>query len=411
MTATTDRGSSVNPAPSQNDESDASYRALLPLCRPALRVLLTISAIAVADIFVSLMLSVVVSESQYLSWYLSDSEPEVISTFLAGEGILIPDEVAGWKNHPNWSQGTWVTDENGARSTYPVSVSRGEKERILLLGSSVINGGLQVTSEETLDAFLENASVETINFGTMLYSVDQSLLAYRNGLAKYRPDWLVVGVHAEVDALANFYIPFRNRAEEFIPLVKPRFRLAGDRLELIAIEPGRLVGGDAQKRELLQLTRDEDDSFFYFFESYRRLGLMPFSSGLRRVLIKFWQLDRAIWPEPGNQELQLEVMKALDREARSNGAKVLFICFARQEDFSPSSPVRMLGRTRERHVRALEASGLEILDVKDVLESTDRAPKNFFFEAGVHMKPEANRLIADAIRERLGLAGENAGPS
>ena len=70
------------------------------------------------------------------------------------------------------------------------------------------------------------------------------------------------------------------------------------------------------------------------------------------------------------------------------------------------SAVVLLARSAALHDAALRESGLEVLFVSDLIEKTGRPAADFYFEDGTHTTPECNRLIAQAIREHLGLTAK-----
>ena len=386
---------------------ESRWPALVPLFPTARRLVLVLLGIAALDVGLSLGLSVVVPEPVFLRWYLDDSEPRVIERFLAGEAELLPDAAAGWRNRPNVSDGNWVIDEHGSRSHRAVAREQERETRILFLGSSVINGGTRVTNDESISAYLEDPGVETLNFGTMLYSVDQALLAYRSRLADYGPQILVVGVHSDVEALSNVYVPFRNRAERFMPFVKPVLAADAKELRVVGAVPQELLADAAGKQQLLDLTREEDSSWFYF-ETYKRLGVLPVASALRWGLIKLHQLSLLLDPDPEDTRRQLAIMTALVEEAEARGARVLFLKFPRLEEFGGGVTARIVAQASARHDAALQASGLDVLSLRDIIADTGRSAADFYGVDGVHTTAEGNRLIAEAIRERLGLGAASA---
>lgn len=89
----------------------------------------------------------------------------------------------------------------------------------------MINGGTNVSNEETISAYIEDASTESVNFATMLYALDQVYLNYKERLGGYKADVVVVGLPGEFTAgLLNQYIPFRVRFENKMPFLSPALK-------------------------------------------------------------------------------------------------------------------------------------------------------------------------------------------
>ena len=99
--------------------------------------------------------------------------------FLVGNAFFVPDKVAGWRNKPNVAIRNWVTDARGCRFAHQQLGLAKKPMRMMMLGSSMVNGGTGVRNDQTISAYLEDDRVEVLNFGTMMYSMDQCLLRYR----------------------------------------------------------------------------------------------------------------------------------------------------------------------------------------------------------------------------------------
>ena len=381
----------------------ANWSALLGMRDRAGRVVRLAAVIALLDIVASLLLSFVIPKTTFLRWYLDRSEPKVIATFFDGGGLLIPDPDTGWRNQPNYANGNWAVDHRGSRSTHRFPPDSQRDATVLFLGSSLINGGVNVRNEETISAYLEGPRLEVLNFGTMLYSIDQSLLAYRSRLSSYDADVLVVGIDASIAHLTNLYIPFRDRTETYMPFVKPMFERRNGELELVGVSPAHLLQHNRTKRALLDLTARHDASSINF-ELYRRLGVLPIANALNSGFQKALSAWRYLRPSRNAFALQLELMTMLVEEAAAHETRVLFVKFPTKREFDTGSLAAPLYiRPAASHDSALRASGHDILFARDVIKTTGR-PAAEFFEGEFHFTAEMNELIARAIGPRLGFA-------
>jgi hypothetical protein len=338
----------------------------------------------------------VIPRTWYLYFYLDKKARESTQMFLQGQAVLIPDETAGWRNRPNVDQGNWVIDSNGSRSTHSIKINKEKPIRILFIGSSMINGGMGVTNNETISAFLESPYIETLNFGTMMYSLDQCLLVYRHNLYAYNPEIIVVGLDGfPLSGLKNLFIPFYNRDEVYMPYLKPRFRFENGKLQLIQAPP-TLLATMFRTLGLLDYLR-EYDFFYHQFETYRRLGQLPISNAIRIMYTKISNLTKYFNNDTESNVLTEALMTEIVMEVRKNGSEVIFLALPDQATLSRGGFRRYLPDLYGQSVRSLSLKGFPIVDVREIFHESGRAADELFEADHKHYKPIANHLIADKI--------------
>lgn len=359
-----------------------------------LLVLLEFSAIVIAPM--------VLPDHIYLRRYLSDRTLENTEQFLNDEDeYMIRDDITGWRNRPNSSKGIWTVDEHGSRTTHHFTTEPSKPLRVMILGSSLVNGGGHVTIDETITAQLEDSVIEALNFGTMLYALDQTFLDYKSRLYKYNPSLLIVGISASPqDGLLNQYVPFRSPKEVNMPYLKPRFRLASHKLELLPLPDRELHREILDNSELLSMLR-ETDEYYAEFNTYKHFGLMPFSYGMWRTCVKVRNLLRIVRKDPAKNDLLKAIMTMLVNEANSHGTKVLFMVLPDVQSISPGRVRRFLPDEYGRMVEDLKSSGFWILDIRETIRTSGKSLGEVFWWDNFHFLAEGNRLIADAIREEI----------
>ncbi len=345
-----------------------------------------------------LVLPLFVSRTQYLSWYLGSQSIDATRRFLYGDAYLVPDKFAGWRNRPNVAIGNWIIDAYGARSTHLILGVSAQSSRIMVLGSSMINGGTNIKNDETISAYLEDADEEVLNFGTMMYSVDQCLRAYQHDLHKYGAKVVLVGLDTlSAEGLRNHYIPFRMRDEKNMPYIKPRYELANGGLRLIPVEPEVQLAHVPKSTELLDFLK-QNDQFYHNFSDYCRMDFSPLAASSNFLCNKLVNLYRRFLPDKERGDLLLTVMKEMESVAREHGAQVIFIMLPQQKDFVHRGIRRFLPDVYSRSFNIIESRGFDVIDGRQALLNSGEPLDQLFQVDGIHYKPLANRLVAQAIR-------------
>jgi len=363
----------------------------------------TVLLLVASEIVVAFVAPAVIPDRFYLRSYLSDKAQEQMRDIVADRTPYLEwDDVLGWKNRPNSGKDKWQIDNHGARTTHRVPVERDGLRRILFLGNSLTNGGMHVENTETISALLEDSTTETLNFATMLYSVDQMFLSYDHDLRKYKPDVLVVGIRDEPFAeLKSRYIPFLTRGEVNMPFVKPRFVPASDTLALLPppsrAEFSRLLDGSAFLDEL----RDTD-GYYGEFARYERFGLTPLSNtiwGLSKRIRNLVRLERPI--DDDDVRVLTRIMSALVAEAEGDGVDVVFMLLPKRKVAFPPVWRRGLSDHYAQLLSILQENGYAVLDARSALRASGYSASQAYSRDGVHFTPAANRVIAEALRRLI----------
>lgn len=343
----------------------------------------------------ALILPLVVPGERYLDWFQPATADSSVAAFLAGEHLLIPDSAVGWRSAPLRNEGPWSTDSRGARSTGRWEWGDPNALNVAFSGSSLINGGATIPNDQTLSAALEGPWVRTLNFGTMLYGVDQTLLDYRTRIRDLRPDVLVVGVDLDaLSAIRNMWVPLRRPDELLMPFVKPRFRISGDSLELVPVDPGDVLPVDRRSR-LLRTIREGDGLVDVFdeFVHFRQTPLM--SLGLRVWTGVRTRLSSSTEPPPGRLLLD-RILEELRRTVEADGVRLVLLVTSPGKSATEGDMELVHSR-----VERWRAAGFEVVDGERALIDHRVPGVELFLADGEHYSPAGNQVLAAALARVL----------
>lgn len=358
-----------------------------------------------AELVVVVFAPLLLPDSFYLRLYLGADSRRNMRRLLEGpEQYLSWDSLTGWRNRPNAGRGSWQVDANGARTTQR---SRQEPagRRVWFFGDSTVNGGTAVSGEETLSAFVEDSRVSSINYGTMLFGLDQCYLLMRHLLERTSPAAVVVGISENsLQALGNRFVPFRRRNETNMPFLKPKFDVRGASLEL-APNPARAAYYDLLGKATLLRDLAETDEYFRNFSAYRRFGFLPISGSMWTG----YEMAENGWAAASGEPLAsprlLALMRGIESDARDKGAATVFVLLP---SLATTSPTGIRRRFPDRHAAltvTLAGAGFKIIDGRDALRRSGAELRDLFAADGVHYTPEGNRVIAVEVRRALEESG------
>jgi hypothetical protein len=364
------------------------------------------------EILVAVAAPVVVPDYKYLSLYLSKKAVKNTELYLLDKDpYLIWDDNLGWRNRPNSGKGNWQVDEHGSRTTHPFTVTPGKETRILFLGSSLTNGGMRVAGNETISALIEDSLIESLNFGTMLYSLDQMYLAYAVELYKYNPNIIVVGLPANPGrSLGNRYVPFASKKESNMPFVKPRFSLDSGRVTLIPV-PNRQDFAQILKNPEFLAQLKETDDYYGEFEWFRHAGLMPLSSHIWLVQGYLKRFGGALRKEDDSLPLLDSLMGRLVDEAEHRKASVIFMILPDRATVQPGSWRRLFPDDYQELIDWIKSRGYDLIDMRTTLIRSNRNMAELYAEDNVHFSSEGNAVIAGALKRRIVELRESKNPT
>lgn len=348
-----------------------------------------------AELGAAFLLPLVVPAERYLDWFQPAAADSSVETFLRGEHLLLPDTAVGWRSAPLRTEGPWSTDSRGARSTGRWEWGDPGALNVVFSGSSLINGGSTISNDETISAALEGPWIRTLNFGTMLFGVDQTLLDYRTRLRALHPDVLVVGVDLDATSpIRNVWVPLRRPDEVLMPFVKPRFRIVGDSLELVGVDPRELLPGEGRDR-LLRTIREEDGlvTVFNEFVRFRQTPLMSLALRLMRGA-----QQRVAEPvDPPDQQLLLDgILEELRRTVEADGVRLVLLATPPGRSATQVDVERVRSR-----IARWRAAGFQVVDGERALADHRVPGVQLYLADGEHYSAAGTQVLAAALAEVL----------
>lgn len=365
-------------------------RSTSPLLFRTLVLLLLIELIAVV------IAPAIIPDTLYLRAYLNDKAEQATEAFLNNESFLIPDSITGWRNKPNTIKENWKVDHYGSRSHHAFEETATKPLRVIFVGSSMINGGTHIRNDETISAFLEDRDIEALNFGTMLFSLDQSLLLLEQ-LLVYKPDVVIMGLDSDpLSGLRNIYIPFRNPDEVNMPFLKPRFLFNKHQLEHISMEPAMLTTmlKDTTVLDVLK----QYDGYYHRFARYMHMGHTPLAGSLSYVLRKLESLQQYQYGDQQSEIILLELMKKALALAETRNFKLFFLSMPSVSNIDQGQLMRYFPNWYDRRQQTLATLSFPVIDAKQIFLNSGQEIATLYTDDQVHFTPMGNQLIADHLR-------------
>lgn len=255
----------------------------------------------------------------------------------------------------------------------------GDSKRIVVLGDSHV-WGFGVEEDETFCRVIERTrpNLEVVNLGVSGYSTDQELLLYEDQAYRYDADAIVLLV-AHNDLRGN------TRTIESSVYGKPRFRLAGDQLELHNMP---VAAPSWLKRTLFDLSA----------RSYlltRALRVIDDSRRAADVAIRPRQprpapaaKDDRAFPRTPSHRITMRLIRELQRaiERRQPSARFLVVFADWRDD---------LGQEATDYLRQFDIAALSLHTVIDPNDP------EWHLSDGLHWTPAGHARAAEVIGQRL----------
>jgi hypothetical protein len=340
----------------------------------------------------------------YLRMYLGETARASTSRLLSGQDqFLMYDSVLGWRSRPNAQRGKWQTDSLGSRTSHPFAARRTTPLRILFLGNSVTNGGMSVSVNETISAFVEDSSTEALNFATMLYALDQDYLSYVSGLYQLDANVIVVGLQGTPGrGLDSRYVPFLNRDEVNMPFLKPAFVMSDTGLTSVPLPPkdyyDRILEGD----DILDSLRVTDQHWSEF-SAYEHFGLTPVSRGIWQVIQKIKNLTQLLSGQGKVTPLTQALMRQMVQEAGKHGSSVIFMILPERSLAFPARWRAFFADHYDGMITDLRTAGFTIFDGRRAFRDSGIPPARLYYDDGVHFSTEGNRIVAKGLKSMLSI--------
>ncbi len=333
--------------------------------------------------------------------------------------FMMADPLLGWVPRPGVKTSRYTYNADGIRVTSPELVYEKQPPvntlRIALFGDSFTNGA-EVLNDETWGVFTEAAlresgrAVEVLNFGVNGYGMDQAYLRWRYSGAEYKPDVVVFGLQLEnAKRNTNLIRPMYTRTTENLPFAKPRFVLEGGELRLInspvvSVEqlPQTLQNFDAWPLAKYQAYYDRSN---YAARPWSSSKSLTFAAQMMGEAISKPPDDDVTTPE--ERALAIAILEAFKQSVEATGAKFLVYYLPKRHE------LRMLRAGKpvpDDPFLQMLAQRFEMLSVADALQQAERSgAAERLYRPGGHFTPEANKIVAQVLAQRLSSAHEAPG--
>lgn len=356
----------------------------------------------VLELVFALALPALIGDTQYFAWYVPDKAKQSTARFLRDENANIPDPIAGWRNKPNVHLGKWVVDANGSRSSHPVDLHhKGAPTRVVFFGSSMVNGGEGVDNQHTISAGIESDRIESLNFASMAFSLDQSLLLYREMANQLQADVVVVGLDSDpIDGLYNHYIPLMLHDEVGVPYLKPRFRLDNGSLDLVPIDLKWLADLDHAPQFVSFL--QQNDRHYEKLIEYKHCDFTPLAHGACWLHDKVTStMNYLNGGKLATDPLMEAEMAQFQKEVSAHGAKLIFMVLPNARMFYWSGYWKYFPDVYALRIKALRDKGFAILDVRDLFRKSGLDGDALFWDDQHHFAAPGNRVAAAGLLKMI----------
>lgn len=401
-------------------EKNTGWPVVLAFLNSRRRFLWFAASLLLMELAGAAVLPKILPDTWYLDVYLRWRSVTQTERFLNGELDVAPDPLLGWRNRSNAAYAGIRYDEHGSRSFGGISPDRRKRWRVLFFGDSRVNGYVYLNNDQTINAYLEDESVETLNLATAFYGLDQMYLAFRESVREYGPDVAVIGIGSETEKLLDgHYIPFILRKEYGMPFLKPRFELTDEGLLLRTPKVLEFLGKVPHSPEMLDFLAAHD-GYYERFEYFKRWESTPILAGFSTAVRLFGQWWDGLTPavataglfasldEPERAALRNPALfRALIREIKSfaeaSGVKVSLILFPSLYEFRGQE----IGQY-EAAAAAIRSEDIHFIDVRKLFKGYRGGER--LYSDDTHVTPAANRLIAEVIRRSV-LADQEETPT
>jgi len=319
--------------------------------------------------------------------------------------LFVPNQKARLTNE---EQGFFVvTNSDGFRSDFEFKKERGDKPRILMFGDSYTAGDNCSNRDRYSDQLAEMLNAEVYNYGVSGTGTDQHLLMYREFAKDVEADLIVLCV--QMDSMNRIQVSNRESVDRItgqrLLVPKPYFVL-NDRDELevnnVPVPRERPLIDDSAGSERRVETSGK------LFEWYRTSG----------ALKKVREVVRSRFPKVQSDLYRLSGSQPYHdlKDCNSQGWR-LMNAIVKQfiKEVSPIPVLIVPIPTYEYFLHGAEpiyqplfekfansAEGVYVADATTPLVNQPWEVRNdYLYKIGSHFKPHANKIVAEAIAEKI----------
>lgn len=319
------------------------------------------------------------------------------------------DSDLGWSIKPGGQGEIYTANQAGLRGDQEYTINPTEGvTRVATFGDSFVHGD-DVANYQTWQHHLEKRlpKLEVLNYGVGGYGVDQALLRYRKRGSEYNPGIVLIGFQTEnLSRHVNRFRPFYFR-QTGLPLAKPRFKMAGDRLTLIPTglsqaEDYQLLFDDS--RQFLDPLGESD----YYYASIYYLGPFDFLPSVRVAKLLYTVLavgtrvpnyiDSVYNPDGEAFIVSRSVIDVFYEDVIANGARPILLLFPNINDIRVFSYKGIV--TYQPLLDHIRNRGYEVIDLLPMFAEQIKHTDLGDLSSG-HYTGLGNDLVAKEIADYL----------
>ncbi|MDP2646141.1 MAG: SGNH/GDSL hydrolase family protein [Desulfobacterales bacterium] len=323
-------------------------------------------------------------------------------------GMVLYDEILGWKMAPGWQGGhrhydfqvTYSTNPYGFRGVFnPPGIAAGK--RYAFVGDS-FTFSYGVNDHETFIYQLgawDKKTAAYMNFGVPGYSTDQEYLLIKQRVFFFLPDVIFLVVYLGNDLFDNA-LPFPLQAQH----AKPYFELTSEGLVLRNTPVPRETKPASQAQKDLQhavfgdraLNRGLPDRYLGRFQLYQvlrqRFGARPDSSGYFTAQFK------------NSLGLFFAIIEQTRRECVQKNTRLALVLMPGKSfvELPGSLSAQFQDYLRQKIVENRDKMKVEVLDLAGHLRSRyGKTPGRWFYPNEGHLTSQGHRVVAEFLRPQI----------
>jgi len=364
------------------------------------RFIMLMGVICLVELTLAQILPRIIPEQWYFRLYLPWEAVKNTELFLDNQFNILPSPDLGWRNKPNAVMNKIHYDHYGSRSYGGITSDARKSMRVVFMGDSRIGGYVNLANDETVGAYLEHQRLETLNFATNLYGLDQVCLALPKCLIQFKPDVVVVAIGSDVgQALNCVYLPLTDRYVG-APLLKPRFFLQGEQLTCLTPQVCTLLRDVPDNPALLEFIK-KYDGHYVVFQRFQRDETLPFLSLFSLVQTHIgcvqqrfdYYMGRPLTTPVINENLTMHILKKMKTEAEEQNVGLVFLIMPKRSELKTGS------HAYQQVVHMADSLGLRYIDGLEIFQRV-RGSESLYYDE-VHLLAKGNHVLAGCLTDWL----------